>query len=112
MSTQGDFSAHAHGSKIIKRCPTCTKDYKENHIKVIEQHIDSAVVHITCHACKQSVIAVLGQTHMGVGLVGLVTDLNLEDTTRLHRREAISEEDLLLAVEALHSKQFSKYITK
>jgi len=112
MSKKQGLGAHIHGSKMIKRCPTCTEDYKEKHIKVIEQHIDSAVMHITCQGCKQSVIAVLGETNMGVGLVGLVTDLTLEDTTRFHRREPFSQDDLLEFVESLHSKKFTKLITK
>lgn len=108
MSTEGGFSAHISQSKIIKRCPTCTQDYKDSHVKVIEQHIDTAVVHITCIGCKQTVIAVLGQTHMGVGLIGLVTDLSHEDATRLHRREPFSDDELLSFVDILHSKRFTK----
>jgi len=107
MSNPNRLSAYISESKIIKRCPTCTSDYKEKHIKVIEQHVDMAVVHITCASCTQAVIAVLGYTHLGVGLIGLATDLNLEDTKRLHRTDSFSEEDLLEAAQMLRTKHFN-----
>ena len=111
IANQGGAAAYINRSKIIKRCPTCTKDYKKQHIKVVEEQTGSALVHITCGECKQAVIAFLGQTNFGVGLLGLVTDLTLEDTKRLHHRDSFSENDLLSCIEIIQNEQLNILFT-
>lgn len=112
ISNQGGAAAYIHQSQIIKRCPTCTKDYKQQHIKVVEEQTGTAIVHITCGECKQAVIAILGQTSFGIGLIGLTTDLTLEDTKRLRHTEPLSENDLLNFVEFISKNQLNIIFTQ
>lgn len=112
VSTEGGAAAYIYRSKIIKRCPTCTKDYKQQHIKVVEEQTGTAVVHITCSQCKQAMIAVLGRTGLGVGFIGLATDLTLEDAKRLNRSDSFTEEDLLNFTDILHNNTFKTLFSK
>lgn len=94
--------------KLIKQCPICSKEYLKEKIKIVERDGNLSLMHITCPGCEHAVIALVGATQVGIGLMGAVTDLSVEDVLRLREAEAMTDDELLEASYLLRtqSKQF------
>lgn len=90
--------------KAMQECAVCKKESKDSSIAIIDQHGASAVVHITCPHCKHAIIALVGTTQVGMGLIGLLTDLTFEDVQHFQGRAPLSEDDVLECYELLHTK--------
>lgn len=89
---------HSHRQEhttAVKQCPLCSTDYDPTVVHVLEEWECVSMIHVTCGKCKHAVVAVVGSTGAGVGLLGLVTDLNCEDAVRFRRREPITDDELL-----------------
>ena len=91
----------------MKECPLCEAVFDPKSIKMVDQSQGSHVLHVTCPACKNGIILLVGATDIGVGLVGLVSDLTFEDAYRLKHRPSISEDDLLDYYETIYQKSNS-----
>ncbi len=62
---------------------------------VIETNQSSSLIHVTCDDCKHGIVALVGNTPAGMGVIALVTDLSSEDVQRLHHKRELSDDDLL-----------------
>ena len=100
--------------KVMQECPLCQKGFGKDQIKVVEQESASHVLHITCSQCQHSLIILVGMTEIGVGIVGLLSDLSLRDVHRFKNREPISEDDLLAHYETIsfNHQKFNNLIIK
>ena len=65
------------------------------------------MLHITCQDCLSSVIILVSMTDIGVGLVGIVSELSYEDTCRLKRSEPMTEDEMLNFYEMISDKKNS-----
>lgn len=83
------------GLRVVRECPLCKKDYDLNDTSVIKEKKGAHLVHATCPHCKSAVLSVVTVTQLGMGAVGVMTDLDVEDVERLHSKESISEDELL-----------------
>lgn len=92
----------------MQECVICKKDARENQLTIVENSADRTVFHITCNHCHHGMLAFLGNTQFGLGLVGLLTDLSSDDVLRLHGQEPMTGDELLHHYELLrdHSALF------
>lgn len=93
--------------KLVQKCPQCEQDGSHGDVQLLGHIEDGALVHITCKSCSHKIFAVLGVTQAGIGLVGIVTDLSLEDARRLHPHTAFSDDDLLECYELISDARYS-----
>ncbi|MBT3538809.1 hypothetical protein HOF40_04485 [Candidatus Parcubacteria bacterium] len=93
--------------KVMKECPLCEATFETNSIKTVDQSQGSHVLHITCSKCKNALILLVGLTDVGVGLVGLISDLTFEDAFRLKNRQSMTEDDLLDYYQTIYHKSNS-----
>lgn len=91
--------------KIMKECPLCKKSFKMDRIQLVEMGQTTKLLHITCPSCKNALLILISFTDMGVGLVGLTSDLTLEDVRRLKTREAFGSDELLDYYEVIYNNQ-------
>ncbi len=98
------------GLKLMKECPLCGKNYTAPSLKVIEQQKDTRLVHCTCQHCKQSLLAVIVTTRLGVSSIGILTDLTISDVYSFQNKNPICENDILDFHQFLekNTKQFSQ----
>ncbi|MFA6427115.1 MAG: hypothetical protein WCW16_01560 [Candidatus Magasanikbacteria bacterium] len=96
---------------VMKQCPLCNTTFETSGIKTIENQAKAHVFHITCSSCKHALVVLLGMTDIGVGLVGLLSDLTYEDMNRMRGKSALSEDDLFgLYHIILEKNKFNQYI--
>lgn len=81
--------------KILKQCPLCETQYTERSVKIIEQKAESELVHMTCIHCKHAILACIVKSRHGVSSVGMLTDLQVEDVQRLHKKSPLHDNDVL-----------------
>lgn len=89
------FDALKESVHIIKQCPVCNKNYTDEVIHILEETEETTLIHITCPSCKSALVASISTTELGMGLVGVVTDLNENDVMRMRENDPFSEDDLL-----------------
>lgn len=88
---------------LLRQCPVCNDAYKEDMLRVIEQTAGSSLMHITCPSCAHGLVALIGNTAMGMGLVALVTDLTQSDVIRFKNNEPLSDDELLERYDIIHN---------
>lgn len=76
-------------------CPLCNKEYRPTNMKVVENAGDTILVHSNCPRCEGAILSLLYKDFLGITLVGLVTDLNYEDTMKVKGGQAVDEDDVL-----------------
>ena len=91
--------------KVMRECPLCPGKFGVETIKVVEDAESSQMLHITCLECLSSVIILVSLTDVGVGLVGIVSELSYEDTCRLKRSEPMTEDEMLSFYEMISDNQ-------
>ncbi len=96
--------------QMMKQCPSCTGDYQDSDISIIDHRKSSRTIHLSCSKCKNSMIAMIGPTNMGMALVGLITDLTREDAQRAKSRLPLTDDQLLENYNYIHnhSEKFIK----
>ena len=106
------FNEMKESIALLKQCPVCNDTYKEETIQTIEQTAHSTLMHITCAACGHGLVALMGNTAMGMGLVALVTDLSRTDVVRFKSNEPMSDDELLEHYDMIHnSRLLAKQLT-
>ena len=105
-----DSRSHGQSSdqcelKVMKQCPSCAKEYVHAGIVVLEDGPDTQLLHLTCDACMNSVLVIIVTSQLGISSVGMLTDLNAEDVTRLRYRQPISQDDVLHFHDVIQNKQ-------
>lgn len=94
--------------KLMKACPLCKSDYKEEALEIVEEGKGTHLVHLTCTHCQNAMLALIVISKLGMSSVGMLTDLNALDARRLNKKGAITEEQILHFHEYLdkNSKEF------
>jgi hypothetical protein len=86
---------------LIKNCPLCKKNYVETDVKTIEKREDSELIHLSCASCHAGMLAMVMMAPFGIGSIGMVTDLNAEDATRIKHSQPVSGDDVIEFYELL-----------
>ena len=108
---QSKSSSESYDLKLMKQCPLCQGSYQAGEDNVVTKKTGAHLVHITCPHCQGSVLAVITISQMGLGSIGMITDLNAEDVKRLHGQTPISEDELLEFHGLLKNKENLKLLT-
>ena len=87
--------------KVMRECPVCTAGFDLEQIRTVESIKGSHVLHATCPTCLNSLIFLVGSTQLGIGLIGMVSDLTYDDSVRFRRKESLTEDDLIECYQAL-----------
>jgi len=99
---------------VIKKCPICEKEFEESKINILDFNTSKQIIHSTCSNCKHSLVFILENTDIGGILIGILSDLSLEDVKKFTNKKEFDENDLLESYSILHFKQkdFIKEIIK
>lgn len=79
----------------MKQCPLCEHNFEDRHVRMVDQVKGSQTLHITCPGCVSHFVMMLAISDAGVGLIGMMSDLDFEDIQRVSQREPMSDDDLL-----------------
>lgn len=82
-------------------CPLCNKEYAPVNLQVVEQAGETILAHSHCPVCAGAVLSLLYKDFMGITLLGLVTDLDYDDTMRFKDAEAVDEDEVLTLYQTL-----------
>ncbi|HAT04096.1 MAG TPA: hypothetical protein DCS29_05025 [Candidatus Magasanikbacteria bacterium] len=93
--------------RVMKECPLCETSFELDRIKVVDQKGGTHILHITCPSCKHAVVILVGVTEMGIGLVGLLSDLNYDDVRQFRSKRTITQDQLLEFYHILQSDHIS-----
>lgn len=96
--------------KLLTHCPLCHAPYEEQSVRLLGEHENMKLLHLTCSHCAHSVLAVILENQGGISSVGLVTDLEVQDAVRFQDAESITADDCLEAHAMISTK--SKDICK
>ncbi len=96
--------------KVMRECTVCKAELDIESIRTIESSLGSHILHVTCVACENSLIFLVGSTQFGIGLVGLVSDLNFDDSVKFRHKQPIDDDRLIeyyqVLTETKHLHQF------
>ncbi len=103
--SQPQFSLESLRShfKVMRECPLCTHELVAEHIRTVESREGSHVLHARCPACSNSLIFLVGTTQVGIGLIGMISDLTYDDALRFRRKEAITDDQMIECYQAITS---------
>lgn len=87
--------------KLIRECPLCSEQYDTEKVQVIQEHTGAHLLHLTCQRCSSAMLALVMVSSLGMGSVGVVTDLTSEDVIRLQDIEPVTSDDVLTFYEFL-----------
>lgn len=99
---------HQDVLRVFSECPLCAHKYKRKEISLVEEDGNTQLVHIFCGECKHALLACIMVSHVGLGTVGMITDLSAEDAIRV--RDNVIESDDVLHISELLQSQFSSHI--
>lgn len=109
ISNVGVLGSSAQQPKILRTCGVCAKEYHDKDITLIDRQDEVSLLHIQCPHCKHSMLAWLGPTLVGMGLVGMITDLSRQDMIRARSRGSLSEDELLEFYNVIHNQSLAKF---
>lgn len=95
------------GLRLMNQCPVCKGAYREDRKNILEERGEAHLVHITCLHCRNSIMAVIVTTQLGLSSVGMLTDMNASDVSRLHHQDRLSEDELFAFHELFKNKSLS-----
>ena len=92
--------AHAHDSdfgylRVMRECPVCNTAYRAEQVAVLEADGHNHLVHLTCGACQNALLAMVVVSPLGMSSIGVMTDLTAADADRFRLEPPVSEEDVL-----------------
>lgn len=106
--------------QLLAHCPLCQTAYQEAGVRLLGEFGavpgirlpdgqvtapgKSRLFHLTCPSCCHSVLAVILESVHGVSSIGLVTDLEVQDATRMQAADVISSDDVVHAHRVLEEK--------
>jgi hypothetical protein len=81
--------------KLVSFCPVCDTRYNPMKARVLDQKDETHLLHVTCHKCNHSILALVLINQAGASSVGLLTDLNYEDVVRFASNGAVELDDVI-----------------
>ena len=79
----------------ISKCPLCRKKYGKYDGTFLSSDIKQTVVHFTCAVCQSSVLFFISTDQHGVVSLGMLTDMDRKDVSKLFQKEAVSTDNVL-----------------
>ncbi|MBU0661203.1 hypothetical protein KKG22_03415 [Patescibacteria group bacterium] len=91
---------------LTKTCPLCGEHYDKGNICIVEEGEEAQLYHVTCQSCHHAMLAFILSSEKGVGTIGMLTDLHLDDVNRLRHKPAIKQDDIIVFHSLLKQQQF------
>ena len=95
---------------IMKECLVCKHKITDKQIKIVSEGDNSYILYLSCTYCDNALVLLASINNIGVGLVGMVSDLTYDDAKRLYNKLPIDEDDLLDAYQIIQNISFNKYL--
>lgn len=92
--------------KIISHCPLCNYEYKSINAKIIRENEEAQLVYMKCPNCFGSLIILIINSGPLISAMGIVTDLNENDISKLNNVNVIQDEDIINLHELLKKRNF------
>lgn len=83
------------GLNLISSCPVCETPYASAQMRVLGAEGEAQVVHATCNACGNAMLALVMKGRVGAGSIGLATDLTAEDVLRFKTVAPVTIDDVI-----------------
>ena len=108
----GPISTHI--AKAIRECPLCQKKYTKKDLHVVDQEDSTELVHARCPKCNHAIMAFVVQSEKGLSSIGMLTDLNAVEASKLTAKKPITEDQLFSFHETLthNQKDFIYLVTR
>jgi len=100
------------GLRLLNQCPVCKEPYIPDEANLLEQKETSHLVHITCPHCKNSILAIILVSALGMSSIGIITDLSATDVKRLKMKGPVTEDEVLDLHVALSSEKLFNQFKK
>lgn len=94
------------GVKILSRCPVCRDSLNNLEAKVLGTRGETRSLHLTCHNCNNSLLALVLISGEVASSVGVLTDLSFEDTLKFRGASEVGLDDVLEIHEQSKNKDF------
>ncbi|MFA4845947.1 MAG: hypothetical protein WC654_05300 [Patescibacteria group bacterium] len=95
MSTTSSHDLWSEGLKLVSFCPVCQTRYNPMEARVLAGEGETQLLHVQCHKCQNSILALVHVNQAGASSVGLMTDLGYEDVVRLGSSRIVSIDDVI-----------------
>ena len=92
--------------KLVNRCPICNHPYQSEQAKVFAKASSASLVHLACSKCQSCFVAMIVVMGQGISSVGIVTDLNFMDASRLYRADPLTADEIIDGFQAIEDKHF------
>lgn len=93
------------GLRGLQPCPLCKTAYVIDNMRVVEEDCGAQLVHMTCGQCQNSVLAFIVDPGLGVGAVGMLTDLSESDVLRLRDSSGLDENAVIDFAQMIRKRQ-------
>jgi hypothetical protein len=110
FSKLNPFLKHQALQKLMGKCPLCNFEYKTVSAKIIQENEEAQLIYIKCPHCSGSLIVVILSSGPLISSIGLVTDLNEEDLSKIKKNKTIFEEDILNLHQIIKEKNFCLHL--
>jgi len=91
------FNLFNQNQSIVTNCPVCHERYNPLEMKILEQRVETNLIHIKCRHCNANVLAVVTANGIGVTSIGLITDLNEDEVLKFKDSQAIGCDEIIEA---------------
>lgn len=78
--------------RLLERCPLCQVAYKKEDVRKVGTQDKTKLYHCTCLGCGHAVLAVILEGSGWMSSIGVITDLQAIDATRLQPEPISSDE--------------------
>jgi len=95
---------------IMKECLVCKREIGDKQIKIVGEADNSYMLHLSCSHCDNALVLLASINNIGVGLVGMISDLTYDDAKRLYNQLPIDDDSLLDAYQIIQNISFNKYL--
>lgn len=92
--------------KLIGRCPVCNHPYQSEQAKILAKASSASLVHFACSECRSYFVAMAVVMERGLSSVGIVTDLNFADASRLYRARPLTTDEVIDGYQAIEDNRF------
>lgn len=90
--------------RSFARCPVCNKRYASASVTPVVEGEARTVVHVLCASCRVSSILFVSENQWGIASIGILTDLNGEESKQKIVAESVSTNDALEAYTSLKER--------
>ncbi len=105
------YSAHNPYSRsgiaqLLPSCQFCQTPFQARQVVLLREVEQAQLMHAQCVKCRSSMVLLVLLHELGMGSVGLVTDLSGPDAQRLSAAEPVSTDDVLTLHQLLQDSDF------